>query len=189
MLRLATPADAQQMLGIYAPIVHETAATFEYVVPTLDEFRDRIIKGLTVAPWLVDDRDGELISYAYGGLFRSRAAYQWTIETTVEVKDGYRRGGHGKAIYRTLINLLRAQGYCTAVAVIEIRNLPSIEFHKRLGFTHVGTFRRSGYKLAEWQDSSWWQLLLREDRVPAPVLSMDAFTRSPEFAAVINGFS
>jgi phosphinothricin acetyltransferase len=183
MIRLATPADAQQMLEIYDPIVRETAATFEYVVPSLEEFRGRIMHGLTVAPWLVDDQDGEIISYAYGGLFRTRAAYQWTIETSLEVKDGYRRGGHGSRIYQALIDLLRLQGYCTAVAVIEIHNRPSVVFHERLGFTHVGTFVRAGYKLDSWQDSSWWQLILRDDAVPAKVQPMDCFTKSAEFAA------
>ncbi len=184
MIRLARAEDAAGMLAIYTPIVESTAASFEHVVPSLEEFRARIVNGLNIAPWLVLEDDGEIIGYAYGALFRSRAAYQWTIETTIHVKSGYRGKGLGKKLYLTLLNLLRAQGFCNAVAVIEARNTGSVSFHEALGFEKVGIFRRAGFKLNEWQHSGWWQLILREDPVPLKIRPMDSFILSPEFRSI-----
>lgn len=41
-IRVATEADAEEILAIYAKYIEQTAITFEYVVPSIEEFRGRI---------------------------------------------------------------------------------------------------------------------------------------------------
>lgn len=72
VIRIAKPEDAEELLKIYAPYVKHTAITFEYEVPTVEEFRDRIEHILKRHPYLVAERDGELIGYAYAGVFNER---------------------------------------------------------------------------------------------------------------------
>ena len=87
-IRPATEADAAEILSIYAPYITDTAITFEYDVPTLEEFTGRIRHTLKKYPYLVAVRDSEIIGYAYAGAFYGRAAYDWSAETTIYVKKG-----------------------------------------------------------------------------------------------------
>ena len=82
VLRLATESDAMGMLEIYTPVMLETTISFEEEPPTLEEFRSRIRIVMEHMPWLVC-ADGDAIAvYAYASLFRTRAAYRWTVELT-----------------------------------------------------------------------------------------------------------
>ena len=109
-IRLATEADAEDMLAIYTPVVLETAISFELEPPSVDEFRSRIRSTLTRTPWLVCEINGEVAGYAYAGPLRTRAAYQWSVEVTVYVHADYRRHGVGSAVYTSLFSCLRHQG-------------------------------------------------------------------------------
>src|SRR5258705_5954762 len=102
-MRLVTEVDAPHILEIYAPIVLETAISFEYDVPGEDEMRQRIRSKLEHGyPWLVMEREGILLGYAYAGRWRDRAAYDWTVETTIYVNAATRRGGIGRRLYGAL---------------------------------------------------------------------------------------
>ena len=92
-IRVATPEDAKELLAIYAPYVEETAITFEYTVPTAEEFAGRMKKTLTRYPYLVAEKEGELLGYAYAGPFKAKAAYDWSVETTIYVKKDCKRSG------------------------------------------------------------------------------------------------
>jgi phosphinothricin acetyltransferase len=166
-IRLADIDDAPQIHAIYAPIVAETAISFELEPPSVEEMRRRIGTTLLTFPWLVCERDG-VIGYAYAGVFRSRPAYQWTIEVSAYVHADHRGKGVARALYTSLFECLRVQGYRTALAGIALPNSASVALHERMGFLSVGVFHHVGYKLGVWHDVGWWELTLQE--LPSPPL-------------------
>ena len=87
LIRPASPADAQALLAIYTPYVVQTAITFEYDVPTPVEFTARIAATLEKYPYLVAEQDGVPVGYAYAGAFHERAAYDWSVETSIYVEQ------------------------------------------------------------------------------------------------------
>jgi phosphinothricin acetyltransferase len=168
-IRVAAERDAVAVCGIYSPIVKETAISFEYRPPTVEEMRERIGETLERYPFLVFEDGGKVVGYAYATAHRKRDAYRWAAETSVFVDPGHRRSGVGRALYKALLHILRAQGYCHAFAVITVPNPPSIAFHESLGFSRLATFRNVGFKLGFWRDTGWWHLLLQElPDAPAP---------------------
>ena len=162
MIRLARESDADRMLEIYAPIVRATAISFELVPPTSTEMRERIRNILASHAWLVCEEAQAICGYAYASKFRRREAYRWAAEVTVYVRPARQRRGIGKALYRSLFDAMRLQGFCRAIAVIALPNEASVRLHERLGFKSIGVFERAGYKLGRWHDVGWWQLQLQE---------------------------
>jgi L-amino acid N-acyltransferase YncA len=161
-IRVAQDSDADQMLAIYAPIVRETAISFELQPPGAEELRGRVRNILSSHVWLVCEEAGTLAGYAYASNFRSREAYQWTAEVTVYVAEDRQRRGIGNALYRSLFEAMRLQGFCSAVAGIALPNDASVKLHKRFGFQPIGVFERAGYKLGRWHDVGWWRLELQK---------------------------
>ncbi len=159
-IRLAREADAEQILEIYAPIVRETAISFELEPPSPDEIRARILVTLEQAPWLVCEHEGRIAGYAYAKRFWPRAAYQWAVEVTVYVHPLHHRRGVGRALYAAIFDVLKLQGYQKALAIIVLPNPASIALHKQLGFTSIGVFHSVGHKFGRWHDASWWELAL-----------------------------
>jgi L-amino acid N-acyltransferase YncA len=165
-IRLAVPADAEGILAIYDPIVRETAISFEVEPPDVEEMRQRVADTLVRFPWLVCDRRGQIVGYAYGGRHRTRAAYQWSVDVSVYVDAQVRRSGVGRAIYTALFKLLALQGFYNAYAGITLPNPASVGLHEALGFRPVGVYRTVGYKFGVWHDVGWWHLVLRPHSVP-----------------------
>ena len=171
-IRVATPQDAEALLAVYAPYVTDTAITFEYEVPSLTEFRERIRHTLELYPYLVMEQDGEILGYAYAGPFKERAAYDWAVETTIYVKQGMKKQGIGRKLYQALedtlirqniLNLNACIGYPTVEDEYLTRN--SMEFHQHLGYRLVGQFYRCGYKFGRWYDMVWMEKLVGEHGV------------------------
>lgn len=161
-IRLARESDAERLLGIYIPIIRETVISFELEPPTVAQFAERIRTTLDQTPWLVCDAGDEIAGYAYAGKYRPRAAYQWSAEVTVYVGASWRRKGVGRAVYTSLFECLRVQGYYNAFAAIALPNDASVMMHEKLGFKPVGVYRSVGYKLGAWHDVGWWQLALQD---------------------------
>jgi L-amino acid N-acyltransferase YncA len=190
IIRLATSADAPGVQAIYAPVVRETAISFELEPPTVEEIRQRIVKTLERWLWLVCERRGDILGYVYAGQHRTRPAYQWSVDVSVYVHASARRLGVGQALYHALFSLLALQGFYQAYAGITLPNLASVRLHESLGFQPVGVYRAVGYKLGAWHDVGWWQLTLKE-RVtpPKPPLDLSTVRDSPEWKAVLaQGF-
>jgi phosphinothricin acetyltransferase len=164
--RLAVPEDAAQMLDIYSRYVTETAVTFEYDVPTVTEFENRIRKISERFPWIVCETDGRIVGYAYASEYRERAAFRWSCELSVYVADVFQGHGIGKVLYRVLLDVLRLQGYRTAVACVTYPNAVSDAFHRGLGFEYTGIFPNVGYKLGRWWGVSWYQFALTDYPTP-----------------------
>lgn len=109
-VRLATPQDAEELLEIYRYYVEHTAITFEYETPSITEFRQRIKQTLKRYPYLAAvDGHGKIVGYAYASSFKNRAAYDWSVETTIYVDKDVKRQGIGKKLYETLEEILRKQ--------------------------------------------------------------------------------
>lgn len=168
-IRLATPEDAEAIRAIYAPIVRDTAISFEVEPPTLVEMQTRITQTLQHLPWLVCDLRGEVLGYVYASTHRARAAYQWSVDVTVYIHAEARRTGIGKALYTALLALLTRQGLAQCFAGITLPNPASVGLHESLGFQSIGVYRGVGYKLGSWHDVGWWQRGLQpEQRAPVP---------------------
>lgn len=170
----ATEADAPGLLEIYGPYVEQTAISFEYEVPSLEEFRGRIRSISQKYPYLkaVDDQ-GRILGYAYAAPFKSRAAYDWAVETTIYVRRENRGGGLGRALYQALEASLKAMGICNLNACIactekEDAHLTndSMAFHRHLGYAPVGIFHRCGYKFDTWYDMIWMEKLIAPHTSP-----------------------
>ena len=177
-LRTASTADAKALLELYAPYVEKTAITFEYVVPTPEEFENRITRTLKNYPYLVAEQNGELLGYAYTGPFVGRAAYKWSAEVSIYIKENKRKMGIGKKLYEALEEISKAQNIlnlnaCIGYTETEDEHLTnnSMEFHTHMGYTLVGRFHNSGYKFGRWYDMIWMEKLIGEhpDK-PLPVV-------------------
>lgn len=179
-LRLATPADGAAVAAIYAPVVRDTAVSFELDPPDADEMARRIAETLPQRPWLVCEDGGRVVGYAYAGAHRARAAYGWSVEPSVYVDAAARGRGVGRALYTALFGVLRAQGFANAYAGVALPNGPSLALHRAMGFETVGVFRRVGFKHGLWHDVWWGALDLVPDRsaepaepLPVPALLAD----------------
>lgn len=178
-IRTADVFDAQEILEIYAPYVRKTAITFEYEVPALTEFKRRIKHTLERYPYIVAEEDGEILGYAYSGVFKDRAAYDWAVEVSVYVKEDKRGLGVGSRLYAALEEISRAQhilnlNACIAYSDTEDTYLTkdSVAFHSHLGYNLVGRFHRCGYKFGKWYDMVWMEKMLGEHPAdPAPMVA------------------
>ena len=171
-IRTAVPEDASALLDIYAPYVRDTAITFEYRVPTSEEFADRIRNTLKKYPYLIAEENGNFLGYTYASSFKARAAYDWSVETSVYVRQGEHRRGVGRALYETLEDCLRRQHICNLCACITYPNPTSIAFHERLGYRITAHFHSSGFKLGQWHDMVWMEKELCPHEIPPkPFLS------------------
>jgi L-amino acid N-acyltransferase YncA len=186
-IRLAHDSDADAVASIYRPIVEQTPISFETVAPDRYEMARRMVETLRHYPWLVCERDGHVIGYAYAARHRVRAAYQWSVDTSVYIDRQYRRLGIGRGLYLSLFGILAAQGYFNAYAGIALPNDSSVALHEAMGFEPLGVYRRVGYKLGEWRDVGWWQLNIREhDAIPTDPLDLTTVRRLPTWQALLT---
>lgn len=177
-IRVAKPDDAEALLAIYTPYVTETAITFEYIVPTVGEFRRRIIHTLTRYPYLVAEFRGVILGYAYLGPFVGRAAYDWAAEVSIYVDKNCRHNGIGRALYEAIEAVGRAQNLQNLCACIGVPDIDdeylthnSVDFHTHMGYRLVGEFRHCGYKFGRWYNMVWMEKIIgKHPADPAPVL-------------------
>ena len=175
-IRVADASQAPALLEIYAPYVTDTAATFEYAVPSAEDFAGRMRSTLLRYPYLVAEDSGGILGYAYAGPLKDRAAYGWAVETSVYVKTGAHRRGVGRGLYSVLEQMLAAQGMRSMYACIaasdhdtERLNSDSLRFHERMGFHEAGRFRKCGYKFRTWYDIVWMEKAIVGHDEGAPV--------------------
>lgn len=161
-IRPAAEADAAAMLAIYGPYVEKTTVSSEYEAPSMEEFCRRIRTFTAQLPWLVCSIGGQVAGYGYASPHRTRAAYQWSVETSIYVAPEFHRRGVARALYSALFELLRMQGYYNIYVGITSPNERSIKFHKAMGFIISGAYQNSMYKFGQWRDVLWMGKELRE---------------------------
>ena len=191
-IRVVSPDDAAELLALYRPYVEETAISFEWETPTLEEFTARIRRTLTKYPYLVLEQAGELLGYAYLSPFVGRAAYQWAAETSIYLRMDSRGLGLGRALYEAIEGIARAQNLTNLEACIgrpageadEHLTDNSVEFHTHMGYRMVGEFHKCGYKFGRWYHMAWMEKLLAPHvSNQAPVRPFPALT-GPELRAL-----
>jgi L-amino acid N-acyltransferase YncA len=152
--------DAAACVEIYAPAITESGTSFEEVVPSEDEFAERIRKTQLAYPWLVMEDRGRVVGYAYASQHRVRAAYRWAVDASVYVAKSHRRAGVGRALYTELFSRLRARNIRIVCAGITLPNDASVGLHRSMGFEPVGVYRGIGDKMGAWRDVIWLELEL-----------------------------
>lgn len=175
--RPARPDDAAAIAAIYAPHVTDGVASFEAEAPDGAEIVRRMAAADGRFPWLVAD-DGAVLGYAYASAYAERAAYQWAVETTVYVAAAAHGRGIGRQLYTALLATLWEQGFTEAIAKIALPNLASVGLHEALGFHHIGTVERIGWKHGRWVDVGMWQSSLASSAgPPSPPLPVAGLSR------------
>ncbi len=157
-IRTAVKTDAVAIQQIYAPVVLETAISFEEVPPTVEEIAQRIATTLETYPYLVAEEAGVIKGYAYASQHRARPAYRWAVDVTVYIAASARRQGIGRLLYEKLLPTLEKQRFRAAYAGIAQPNVGSVGLHEALGFVHIGTYPEVGFKLGKWHDVGYWRL-------------------------------
>lgn len=189
IIRLAHPEDAAAILDVYRPFITDTAISFEYTVPSIAEFAERIRGIAAEYPYLVYEREGRIEGYAYAHRYLERAAYQWDVEVTVYLSDAVRGSGIGAKLYTAMEKLLQLQGIINLYACITASNQASINFHAKTGYKMVGTFHKAGFKLGEWQDVVWMEKAIGcysdKPQEPLPFTALN----DADVAAVLAGFN
>ena len=139
-IQVASVEDAEELLAIYAPYVEKTAITFEYEVPSVEEFKGRIAHVLQRFPYLKAVEDGKILGYAYVSPFKERAAYGWSVETSIYVDENVKHKGVGRKLHEVL----------------------EAVFHAHMGYRMVGEFKKCGYKFDRWYNMVWMEYIIGE---------------------------
>lgn len=160
MIRQANPDDAAEIAAIYNKYVTETTISFETEPVSVSEMRDRILAISSSFPYLVCERGGHIVGYSYAHLWKERAAYARTLETTIYVASDCRGQGIGSTLMRTLIETCRKQGARALIACITDENKSSVAMHARLGFKQVSQFEKVGIKFGRELGVTDMELLL-----------------------------
>jgi L-amino acid N-acyltransferase YncA len=170
LIRPSTPADLPAITAIYGWNVQNGTGTFELEAPDLADMtrrRDDVLsKGL---PWLVAEREGQVVGYAYANHFRPRKAYRFCLEDSIYLTDAARGQGVGRLLLAELLSQCEARGARQMLAVIgDSNNLGSIGVHKALGFEQTGLIKAAGWKFDRWLDVVMMQRALGVGDSAAP---------------------
>ena len=172
-IRKANADDAQKLVEVYRYFVEKTAITYEYDVPTVEEFKNRIINITKCYPYLVAERRGEIIGYAYTSAFHVRKAYEWSAEMSIYLSDKCQGQGLGRKLYEILENISKRQGITNLYACIgapevedEYLTNNSIHFHEHMGYKLIGRFTKCGNKFGRWYDMVWMEKHIADHKQP-----------------------
>lgn len=173
-IREALLKDAEEIIDIYRPYVLETAITFEYEVPAVEEMEKRIREREGRYPFLVAEENGRVLGYAYLSPFKERSAYDWSAETSIYVRREERGRGLGSALLGALEKESRKMNLLSLEACIATPHSSpdshltdeSVKFHERKGYVRRAYFPSSGYKFNSWYDMVWMEKELNPHTVP-----------------------
>ena len=182
-MRFAEENDAPELLAIYAQYM-DSAVTFEYELPTVEDFVGRMTGIFEEYPYIVCTEDNLITGYAYAHRFQERAAYQWNAELSVYVDSTCHSRGLGTVLYSALIEILKAQGVRTVYGIVTSPNPKSERLHERLGFELVGTLHSTGCKDGMWHDVNMFVKKIGDyDKDPVPIRKVSEL--SGECAAIM----
>jgi len=172
-VRDAGAADIPAIQAIYAHHVRHGRASFEEVEPGVDDMRLRHAEvrrqGL---PYLVAERGGEVLGYAYASAYRTRSAYRFAIEDSVYIDDRHRGQGLGLALLAALVSRCENGPWRQMIAVVACtasgEGAGSLALHERVGFRTIGRLQSVGFKHGQWIDTVLMQRALGDgdERLP-----------------------
>lgn len=158
--RDCTARDAAPICAIYNHYVEQTRVTFEESAVSADEMARRMAEITGLFPWLVWERDGTILGYAYAMSWKTRSAYRHSVETTIYLSPDATGAGIGTALYQSLFDRLRPLDIHCAIGVIALPNPASVALHEKLGFMKAGHLHEIGLKFGQWIDVGYWELSL-----------------------------
>ena len=168
-IEIASLEDAQELVEIYRYYVEKTAITFEYEVPTVEEFQQRMVHVMEKYPYLVAKVDDQIVGYAYASTFNVRMAYDWCAETSIYVDENVKHKGVGRKLHEVLEAVLKEQGILNMEACIgypevedEYLDKNSVNFHAHMGYRMIGEFKKCGYKFDRWYNMVWMEYIIGE---------------------------
>ncbi len=160
LIRPTCIEDFPAIAALTNTFIRSTAVHFAYEPVMADAFAAQWRETVDRFPWLTAEIDGRFSGYAKAGPWRERSAYQWTVESGIYLEAEHCGRGVGKRLYGALIDELRARGFHSVIGGMTLPNDASIRLHQSLGFEFVGAFRRAGYKMGQWHDVAFYQLML-----------------------------
>ena len=165
-IREARDSDFTDIAAITNHYITTSAIHFAYE-PMAAEALAETWRAHARHPWLVVEDGGAVAGYAKAGVWRERAAYQWTCEVGLYVAPELRGRGLGRALYAALLDACTARGFRSAIAGITLPNDASVALHERFGFVSVGVVREAGFKHGRWHDVAFFQKQLATSASPA----------------------
>ena len=135
--------------------------SFDTVPRSVDATLERIAECTKKRwPFLVAERNDEVVGYAYATQFRDRPAYAWACENSIYVRHDLRGDGIGAVLLARLISAATACGFRQMIAVAGGGEPASVALHERLGFYQAGRMTAVGRKKGRWLDTVYLQLAL-----------------------------
>lgn len=172
LIRFATVNDSREILKIYKQYI-DTPITFEYVLPTEEDFKERVKSIISQYPYLVYEEGGKIIGYAYASRYKERSAYQWGAELSIYIDSNFTSKGIGKILCLKLIELLKLQEVRTVYGCVTLPNEKSEKLQISLGFKKVGIYHNAGYKCDKWRDVAWFEKVIATcDKNPKDFISI-----------------
>ncbi|MDO9137071.1 MAG: N-acetyltransferase family protein [Lutibacter sp.] len=165
MIRTVNLDDAQEIAEIYNYYVLNSCVTFEEFEVSMEEIRGRIETVNLKFPWLVFEKDSEILGYAYATMWKPRSAYKHTVESTVYLNKTATKNGIGSLLYAALIEQLTDLGFHAVIGGISLPNDASIALHEKFGFEKIAQFKEVGYKFNKWIDVGYWELLINKKSI------------------------
>jgi len=161
IVRPASAADAAAVAEIYNHYVTQTIVTFEEEAVSAAEMVNRMQEVAAASlPWLVAERQGQVVGFAYASKWKGRCAYRFSVEVTVYIDREHGRQGIGSLLYGQLLPALSARGMHAAMGGIALPNAASVALHEKWGFEKVAHFKEVGFKFNRWIDVGYWQRVL-----------------------------
>ncbi len=165
-IRFLEEKDIKRIIEIYSYYIENTTVTFEYTVPSYDEFKTRFNKIQENYPFIVYEEKGVILGYAYASKQNERMAYSWNCSLSVYLDKNSTGNGVGVKLYSTLLDILKIQGYFNAYALVTVPNEKSFSLHKKMGFELESINKNTGFKFEKWIDVAQWKKTLRDFEKP-----------------------
>jgi L-amino acid N-acyltransferase YncA len=160
LIRPVNTSDCKAIMDIYNHFVIHSHSTFETIPVSEKEMQTRIDIIKKEYPFFVFENEDGVVAYAYASRWKTRQAYDFTVESSIYVKPGFEGRKIGITLYSKLIDELRKTSIHSVLGGISLPNEASITLHEKLGFKHAGVLKEVGFKLGRWIDVAYLELLL-----------------------------
>ena len=159
--------DIEALVRLYNRYIEETTITFDINPHTVEQRREHWLSHYQASGryrLLIAECDQKVVGYASSSQFRTKAAYDTSVETSIYVDMSFQGKGIGTQLYTALFNALEPEDIHRAYAGITMPNDISVAIHKKFGFKQVGLFKEVGRKFNRYWDVAWFEKEIKEDR-------------------------
>lgn len=160
MIKNVEYSDIEDICNIYNYYIANTFITFEEIPINVQEMKKRIDNILKYYPFLVYKENNKVIGYAYANIWKPRASYKHTVESTIYLSHIDIKRGIGFNLYSYLIDELKKINIHNVIGGIALPNPSSVKLHEKLGFKKCAHFTEIGNKFNNWIDVGYWEKIL-----------------------------